>query len=203
MRPKVLALRDLARLHFVHGDIKPENFLVAPSGRVLLSDFGLAMRPSRALPPGTDFTQWRASPGGTPGYMAPEAWVHCSHGTDVYSAGLVVLELITGRFHPVYDVLVVPDTWQEGADAWYAMTWPERHEWLATYHVDLDDLYVEMAANGVDEKAWDLCMMVRLHAGVVIASTSAETIVPVDAAPASCLGADGPPVLRRARLRSR
>jgi serine/threonine protein kinase len=93
------AARGLAYLHtgcdqkIVHCDVKPENILLADGGQVKISDFGLAklMSPEQSAL----FTTMR----GTRGYLAPE-WLSnaaISDRADVYSFGMVLLELIHGR----------------------------------------------------------------------------------------------------------
>lgn len=83
------ALKGLAaahRLGVVHGDLKPENVIVTPEGLSRLVDFGQAS-PLGSLPSG-----------GTPAYASPEALRDESVDarSDVYAAGLLVYELITG-----------------------------------------------------------------------------------------------------------
>jgi eukaryotic-like serine/threonine-protein kinase len=81
----------------VHRDLKPDNvFLVGP--RVKLLDFGIAKLtvPTERAP--VDYTQ----PGqaiGTPSYIAPEQarGVGVDGRTDIYSAGVMLFELLTGR----------------------------------------------------------------------------------------------------------
>jgi serine/threonine protein kinase len=93
------AARGLAYLHtgcdqkIVHCDVKPENILLADGGQVKIADFGLAklMSPEQSAL----FTTMR----GTRGYLAPE-WLSnaaISDRADVYSFGMVLLELIHGR----------------------------------------------------------------------------------------------------------
>ncbi|KAD7116509.1 hypothetical protein R6Q59_006735 [Mikania micrantha] len=91
--------RGLAYLHsgceqkIIHCDVKPENILLNDDLQVKISDFGLA----KLLSPEQSglFTTMR----GTRGYLAPE-WLTneaISDKTDVYSYGMVLLELIQGR----------------------------------------------------------------------------------------------------------
>ncbi|XP_071736515.1 G-type lectin S-receptor-like serine/threonine-protein kinase At5g35370 [Rutidosis leptorrhynchoides] len=91
--------RGLAYLHngcehkIIHCDVKPENILLNESMQVKISDFGL----SKLLSPEQSglFTNMR----GTRGYLAPEWLTNAaiSDKTDVYSYGMVLLELIHGE----------------------------------------------------------------------------------------------------------
>ncbi|XVE95438.1 hypothetical protein REPUB_Repub02eG0097200 [Reevesia pubescens] len=91
--------RGLAYLHsgcehkIIHCDVKPENILLHDHFQVKISDFGL----SKLLGPEQSslFTTMR----GTRGYLAPE-WLTnsaISEKTDVYSFGMVLLEIVSGR----------------------------------------------------------------------------------------------------------
>ncbi|KAK7410582.1 hypothetical protein VNO78_01476 [Psophocarpus tetragonolobus] len=91
--------RGLAYLHsgceqkVIHCDIKPENILLQDQFQAKISDFGL----SKLLSPEQSglFTTMR----GTRGYLAPEWLTNSSitEKTDVYSFGMVLLELVSGR----------------------------------------------------------------------------------------------------------
>ncbi|CAN6479948.1 unnamed protein product [Victoria cruziana] len=91
--------RGLSYLHsscqpkIIHCDIKPENILLNDPKQIKLSDFGLSKL--LTLEQSNLFTTMR----GTRGYLAPE-WLTnsaISEKTDVYSYGMVLLEIIRGR----------------------------------------------------------------------------------------------------------
>ncbi len=72
-----------------HLDVKPENLIVFPGGRLRLADFGLARVMLRTL---------CGSGSGTVGHLAPEqALGRPSLRSDVFSAGLVLYRLMGGK----------------------------------------------------------------------------------------------------------
>ncbi|KAJ8763274.1 hypothetical protein K2173_026175 [Erythroxylum novogranatense] len=93
--------RGLAYLHeeclewVLHCDVKPQNILLDSNYQPKVSDFGLSKLLNRGDRENTSFTGIR----GTRGYMAPE-WVFnlpITSKVDVYSYGIVILEMVTGR----------------------------------------------------------------------------------------------------------
>jgi serine/threonine protein kinase/Tol biopolymer transport system component len=77
----------------VHRDIKPENLMVNTKGQVKIMDFGLAQLAAR-----TKLTQ-KGTTLGTIDYMSPEQvqGEPTDHRTDVWSLGVVLYEMVTGR----------------------------------------------------------------------------------------------------------
>ncbi|KAF5444851.1 hypothetical protein F2P56_033948 [Juglans regia] len=79
----------------LHCDVKPENIFLDSNYQPKVADFGLSKLQSRGEPDNSSFSKMR----GTRGYMAPE-WVFnlpITSKVDVYSYGIVVLEMLTGK----------------------------------------------------------------------------------------------------------
>ena len=96
-------LHEECELKIVHCDIKPENILLDDNFNAKVSDFGLAKLMSREE--SLVYTTLR----GTRGYLAPE-WITnnpISEKSDVYSYGMVLLEIIGGR--KSYDPEEIPE----------------------------------------------------------------------------------------------
>ncbi|MGL6237073.1 MAG: protein kinase domain-containing protein [Segniliparus sp.] len=92
--PVLRALGAAHSLGFVHGDVKPENILISTAGEVKLADFG-------SVAPVAGDERDLADVFGTVGYLAPEQvdaglWTDVSPAVDVYAAGVVLYELLTG-----------------------------------------------------------------------------------------------------------
>jgi serine/threonine-protein kinase len=84
----------------IHGDIKPENIMLAPGNRVKILDFGVARRVWKAATPdeATKSMQTMTASGGTPAYMAPEVLLQQPDDgrSDIFSIGLVFYEMLGG-----------------------------------------------------------------------------------------------------------
>jgi len=87
----------------IHCDLKPNNVLLDDDMTARLSDFGSA----KFLSPGLVIPRSLDDVGGTIGYMAPEYGMggEISIGGDVYSFGVLLLELLTGK-RPTDDMFV-------------------------------------------------------------------------------------------------
>jgi serine/threonine-protein kinase len=86
--------RGLAAIHrrgIVHRDLKPQNVMIDGRGQLRITDFGLAGEVGTF----TGAAVWA----GTPLYQSPEqlAGTGVSTNSDVYSLGLVLYEMFTGR----------------------------------------------------------------------------------------------------------
>ena len=85
----------------LHADIKPENIMLTPSGRVKILDFGVARRFTMldADQPTSTMVSLSLSSSGTPAYMSPEVLMqHPYDGrADIFSLGLVFYEMLGGR----------------------------------------------------------------------------------------------------------
>lgn len=94
VRQAAEALQALHQGGWMHGDVKPSNLFLSPSGHLTLIDLGFACQPSAG-----NWAPDRPS-GGTPYYLAPETVVSKLRPdirSDLYSLGVVFYRLLSGR----------------------------------------------------------------------------------------------------------
>ncbi|XP_028956126.2 probable LRR receptor-like serine/threonine-protein kinase At1g53440 [Malus sylvestris] len=104
-------LHEESSLKVIHRDIKATNVLLDRHLNPKISDFGLAK-----LAEEDDKTHISTRVAGTFGYMAPEYALrgHLTDKADVYSFGIVVLEIISGKKN---------STQQTNAEGFYILDW--------------------------------------------------------------------------------
>ncbi len=93
LRPVLGGLAAAHRAGLVHRDVKPENVLISDDGDVKIADFGLVRAVAAAGITSTSVIL------GTAAYLSPEQVRdgNASPRSDVYSAGILTYELLTGR----------------------------------------------------------------------------------------------------------
>lgn len=93
MQQLTSAISHAHQNHIVHRDIKPQNILIDENGTVKITDFGIALALSA-----TSITQTNSVLGSVH-YLSPEQarGGMANRKSDIYSLGIVMFELLTGR----------------------------------------------------------------------------------------------------------
>jgi tetratricopeptide (TPR) repeat protein/predicted Ser/Thr protein kinase len=94
LKPVAEALAYAHEQGVLHRDIKPSNVMLTPEGGIFLTDFGLARMAQSG-----ESTLSQDMMIGTPQYMSPEQakGEEVDERTDIYSLGVVLFEMLTGR----------------------------------------------------------------------------------------------------------
>jgi tetratricopeptide (TPR) repeat protein/predicted Ser/Thr protein kinase len=94
LKPVAEALAYAHEQGVLHRDIKPSNVMLTPEGGIFLTDFGLARMAQSG-----ESTLSQDMMIGTPQYMSPEQakGEKVDERTDIYSLGVVIFEMLTGR----------------------------------------------------------------------------------------------------------
>jgi serine/threonine protein kinase len=92
LRPILDAVAYAHAQGIIHRDLKPSNILLDENGAPRVMDFGIATRIGNAS---DDIEEYS----GTPAYMAPEyvAKREVSERSDIFAAGLILFEMLTGK----------------------------------------------------------------------------------------------------------
>jgi serine/threonine-protein kinase len=97
VEPICRALEAAHEVGVVHRDLKPQNVMVTESGRLVVTDFGIARPVAVQDEQAEDFHSGTI---GTPGYMAPEQVEQrpdVDHRADIYALGIIMYRMLTGE----------------------------------------------------------------------------------------------------------
>ena len=146
LEPVLDALGAAHRAGIVHRDVKPENVLLADDGRVKVADFGLARAATGAA---SSATQGMLI--GTVAYLSPELVLRgvSDSRTDVYAAGVMLFEMLTGR-QPFSGEVPIQVAYQHVHE-----DVPAPSELVPGLSADVDDLVQWATSRNPDERPED------------------------------------------------
>lgn len=112
------AMQEAHGQNLVHGDLKPSNLMLEPSGAVRILDFGLA----RHIDPLATQTMSPFSQEGTIAYMSPERLQGTSPDPagDIYALGIILYEMLTGSrpFADLQGLALAAAQMQSSSEQW-------------------------------------------------------------------------------------
>ncbi len=123
------ALLHLHSHGIIHRDLKPENILITEDGEIKVIDFGIAqLHDEQSSMSDKEKSQLM----GTPNYMSPEQKEKpdkVSFTSDIYSLGIIMYELITGKLsYGVINLSILPKGLKRVLSKALAVSIPERYE---------------------------------------------------------------------------
>eukprot|EP01034_Spumella_vulgaris_P041851 gene41851-51873_t len=127
----------------IHGDLKPSNLMLDPTGKVRILDLGLAFHDDAQAT--TSVMQLEQQ--GTIAYMAPEVLLGAAPGrqSDIYAMGVILFELATGArpFGTMSGLALAAAQMQSSSNDW---TFPD------TIPANVADLIRTMTARRIDQR---------------------------------------------------
>ncbi|KAI5079083.1 hypothetical protein GOP47_0006754 [Adiantum capillus-veneris] len=125
----------------LHSDIKPQNILLSEQFVAKISDFGMSRLMQRDM-----HSCVMAGVRGTPGYIAPECFLHgsVSKKSDIYSLGIVMLEIVAGRKVLEFSrlnttaIAALSADGSSAEEAWHLPSWAEK-KWEQGCLMDIVD----------------------------------------------------------------
>ena len=131
----------------IHRDLKPSNLMITADGKLKLTDFGIAKdleRTTQLTAPGRTL--------GTAAYMAPEqirGTPAVSHKTDLYSLGVLMYQMLTGKtpFDGASAVVLMHCHINEAP--------PRPGDKVAELPKELNELVVKLMAKAPADRPWD------------------------------------------------
>ena len=170
-----LAIQLADALHYahehgvVHRDLKPSNLMVTETGKLKLTDFGIAKDLDATALTATGRTL------GTAAYMAPEqirGTPEVSHKTDLYSFGIVLYQCLTGV--TPFDGSSVPVLMHAHLNT----PAPRPSGKVAEIPRALDDLILQMMAKAPGDRPWDAAA-VSMKLGEILEKVNRGESVPM------------------------
>ncbi len=130
------ALLHLHSHGVIHRDLKPENILITEEGEIKVIDFGIAQ-----LHEEKDRKIDKSRFLGTPDYMSPEQKedpASVTFATDIYSLGIILYELILGKFsYGIINMTALPRGLKKIAAKMLAVSVKERYQTISEFIHDV------------------------------------------------------------------